>query len=68
LPIEIIIIILTANEFLPGGSGSTIRHNTQITHTTQNNTPRSNETQRTKLPVLASQVKIKGYFDKIVTP
>jgi hypothetical protein len=24
--------------FLPGGSGATIRHNTQITHMTQNNT------------------------------
>jgi hypothetical protein len=30
--------ILTANGFLPGGSGTTVRHNTQITHITQNNT------------------------------
>jgi hypothetical protein len=36
--IIIIIIHLTANGFLPGGSGTTIRHNTQITHITQNNT------------------------------
>jgi hypothetical protein len=30
--------ILTANGFSPGGSGTTIRHNTQTTHITQNNT------------------------------
>jgi hypothetical protein len=29
------LFILTANGFLPGGSGTTIRHNTQITHITQ---------------------------------
>jgi hypothetical protein len=28
-------IILTANAFLPGGSGYTIRHNKQITHHTK---------------------------------
>jgi hypothetical protein len=28
--------------FLPGGSGITIRHNTQITHITQKKTPHSN--------------------------
>jgi hypothetical protein len=32
------LFILTANGFSPGGSGTTIRHNTQITHITQNNT------------------------------
>jgi hypothetical protein len=31
-------VTLTANGFSPGGSGTTIRHNTQITHITQNNT------------------------------
>jgi hypothetical protein len=31
----IITIYLTANGFLPGGSGTTVRHNTQITHHTQ---------------------------------
>jgi hypothetical protein len=36
--IIIIIIILTANGYLPGGSGTIIRHNTQITNFTQNNT------------------------------
>jgi hypothetical protein len=35
----LILLILTANEFLSGGSGTTIRHNTQIIQTTQNNTP-----------------------------
>jgi hypothetical protein len=30
--------IYTANGVLPGGSVTTIRHNTQITHITQNNT------------------------------
>jgi hypothetical protein len=33
-----IIFILTANGFLPGGSGNTMRHNKQLTHITQNNT------------------------------
>jgi hypothetical protein len=32
------LFILTANGFLPGDSDNTIRHNTQITHITQNNT------------------------------
>jgi hypothetical protein len=31
-------LYLTANGFSPGGSGTTIRHNTQITHIIQNNT------------------------------
>jgi hypothetical protein len=43
------LFILTANGFLPGGSGTTIRHNTQIIHITRNNTPRSNKIQHTKL-------------------
>jgi hypothetical protein len=51
LPLSTIIIIfiilpvfiLNANGFLLGGSGTTIRHNTQITHITQNNTPHSNK-------------------------
>jgi hypothetical protein len=41
--IIIIIIHLTANGFLPGGSGNTIRHNTQ------NNAPYSNKAQHTEL-------------------
>jgi hypothetical protein len=45
----LLLFILIANWFLSGGSGTTIRHNTQITHITQNNTPRSNKTQHTKL-------------------
>jgi hypothetical protein len=36
--IILLLFILTANGFLPGGSGYTIRHNKQITHITQNNT------------------------------
>jgi hypothetical protein len=39
----LLLFILTANGFVPGGSGTTIRH------TTQNNTPHSNKTQHTKL-------------------
>jgi hypothetical protein len=35
--------------FLHSGSDTTIRHNTQITHITQNNTPHSNKAQHTKL-------------------
>jgi hypothetical protein len=31
-----LLFILTANGFLPGGSRTTIRHNTQITHIKQN--------------------------------
>jgi hypothetical protein len=34
----LLVFILTANGVLPGGSGNTIRHNTKITHITQNNT------------------------------
>jgi hypothetical protein len=37
----LLLYILTANGILPGGSGATIRHNTQITHITQNNTSHS---------------------------
>jgi hypothetical protein len=36
-----LLFILTADGVLLGGSGTTIRDNTQITHITQNNTPRS---------------------------
>jgi glucose dehydrogenase len=42
------VIILTANGFLPGDTDTILRHNTQIRHITQNNTPRSNKTQHTK--------------------
>jgi hypothetical protein len=34
--ILLLLLILTENGFLPGGNGTTIRHNTQITHITQN--------------------------------
>jgi hypothetical protein len=34
----LLLFILTSNGYSPGGSGTTIRHNTQITHITQNNT------------------------------
>lgn len=34
----LLLFILTANGFLPGGSGTTVRHDTQITHFAQNNT------------------------------
>jgi hypothetical protein len=43
----LLLFSLTANESLPGGSGTTIRQNTQIAHITQNNTQRSHETQHT---------------------
>jgi hypothetical protein len=33
-----LLFILTANGFLPGGSGNSIRHKKQIKHITQNNT------------------------------
>jgi hypothetical protein len=45
----IYLFILTANWFLRGGSGTTVMHNTQITHITQNNTPHCNKTQHAKL-------------------
>jgi hypothetical protein len=44
---KLLLFILTANGVLPGGSGTTIRHNTQITHITQNNTPHSNTAHKT---------------------
>jgi hypothetical protein len=34
----LLLFILTANGYLPGGSGTTIRHNKQIKHITQNYT------------------------------
>jgi hypothetical protein len=34
----LLLYILTANGFLPGGTGNTKRHNKQITHITQNST------------------------------
>jgi hypothetical protein len=39
----LLLFILTANGVLPGGIGTTIRHNIQITHVTQNGTPHSNK-------------------------
>jgi cytoskeletal protein RodZ len=39
----LLLFILAASGFLSGGSGTTIRHNTQITHITQNYTPSSKE-------------------------
>jgi hypothetical protein len=48
LTIFSILLLFNCKWFLPGGSGTTIRHNTQITHITQNNTPRSNKTQHAK--------------------
>jgi hypothetical protein len=38
------LFILTADRFLSGGSGTTIRHNTQIRHITQNNTTLKQDT------------------------
>jgi hypothetical protein len=32
----ILLFILTANGFSPGGNGTAIRHNTRITHITKN--------------------------------
>jgi hypothetical protein len=45
----LLLIILNANGFLADGNGTTIRHNTQIIHISQNNTLHSNKTQHTKL-------------------
>jgi hypothetical protein len=48
---EILLFILTANGFLPGGSDNTIRHNKQITHVTQNNTTiKRNTAHKTIMP------------------
>jgi hypothetical protein len=53
----LLLFILTTNRFLPGGSDTTVRHNTQITpHITQNNTPRSNKTQHTNYEALSSNL------------
>jgi hypothetical protein len=43
----IIIINFNCKLVLTDGSGTTIRHNTQVTHITQNNTPHSNKTTQT---------------------
>jgi hypothetical protein len=49
----LLLFILTANGYLPGGCGTTTRHNTQHTnnihHTSHKITQRSNETQYRKL-------------------
>jgi hypothetical protein len=45
-------IYFNSKGFLPGGSGTTITHNTQITHIAKNNTPRSNRTTQTKKDTL----------------
>jgi hypothetical protein len=47
--IIIIIIYFNYKWALPSGSGTVVRHNTEITHITRNNTPHSNKTQHTKL-------------------
>jgi hypothetical protein len=39
----ILLFILNANEFVPSGNGTTIRHKRQTTYIIQNNTPRSNK-------------------------
>jgi hypothetical protein len=36
--ILLLFLFLAANGFSPGGSGTPVRHDTQITHITQNNT------------------------------
>jgi hypothetical protein len=46
----LLLFILTANGYLPGGSGTTIRHNTQITHIKQNNTTIKRNTAYNKHP------------------
>jgi hypothetical protein len=45
---------------LPGGSGTTTIHNTEI-HITQNITPRSNKTQHTKLQNNKGQKKLRTH-------
>jgi hypothetical protein len=42
-----LLFILTANGFLPGGSGNTIRQNKQITNITQNNNTEGNTAHKT---------------------
>jgi hypothetical protein len=44
ITIIIYLFILTANGFLPGGSGTAIRHNTQITHHSQTKHSTKNST------------------------
>jgi hypothetical protein len=46
----LLLFILTVNEFVSGSSGNTMRQQTNNTHHTKI-TPRSNETQHTKLHV-----------------
>jgi hypothetical protein len=59
----ITIIILTANGFLAGGSGTTIRHNTQTTlhaqtkHSTQNCTTNKEHTTHNEYSANTTQMK-----------
>jgi hypothetical protein len=43
-----LLFILTANGGFPGGSGTTIRYNTQITHYTNNPTIKRNTSHKTE--------------------
>jgi predicted metalloprotease len=64
--IIIYVFILNADEFLPGGSGTTVRHNTQITHTTlKQNT--AHKTKQTKKDLLHTNntVEIKLQLQQI---
>jgi hypothetical protein len=40
----LLLLLLTANGFIPGDSGATLRYNHKTTQITQNNTPHSKKT------------------------
>jgi hypothetical protein len=48
----ILLFLLTAKGYLPGGSGTTIRHNTQTTHSAQNNTTIKQNTTHQTTPTI----------------
>jgi hypothetical protein len=63
----LLLFILTANGFLPGGSGTTIRHNPQIAHIKQNNTPHSNKTQHKKYANNKGHITHNEYNENTLT-
>jgi hypothetical protein len=67
--IIIIIIILTANGVLPGGSGTTVRHNTQITHHTQTNTNNKGHTTHNEYDaniITLQQIQLQLQLNKLI--
>lgn len=56
---KLLLFIWTANGVLPGDSDTTARHNKQITHNTQNNTPHWKKTEHTMKDTMHTMNKMQ---------